>query len=56
MTIITNTQYAKTVKIFKVACELAGVDPTPRQASKFQNKKGAAYAFKNQAKNKAYKK
>ena len=31
---------------FVAACENAGVKPTSRQASKFRNKKGAAYAAK----------
>lgn len=56
MTIITNAQYARTIKVFKTACELANVEPSTRQASKFQNKRGLAYACKEVAKNKAYKK
>jgi hypothetical protein len=56
MTIVTNKDYAKNVKVFQVACELAGVEPTPRQAAKFQAGKGAAFMLKDVAKNKAYKK
>jgi len=55
MTIVTNIQYASTVKIFKTACKLAKVEPTARQASKFQNKRGKAYSFKDIAKRVAYK-
>jgi uncharacterized protein HemY len=32
-----NQQYAKEAVLFLVACQLAGVEPTPRQASKFRN-------------------
>lgn len=56
MEIMTNSTYANTIKVFKTACEIANVDPTPRQASKFQNNKGAAFACKNEAKTKAYRK
>lgn len=35
--------------IFRRACHLAGVEPTVRQASKYVNAKGAAYAFASQA-------
>ena len=40
---ITNTEFAKTNKEFKLACSRAGVEPTPRQASKFRRKRGLAY-------------
>jgi len=33
---------------FKKACEAAGVPVTKRQASKWNNGKGKAYAFRNQ--------
>ena len=32
---------------FKASCEAAGVEVTKRQASKWNNKKGRAYAFRN---------
>lgn len=32
---------------FKKACEAAGVEPTKRQASKWNKGLGSAYAFKN---------
>ena len=39
----SNAEYAKTNEAFRAACEKAGVDPTPRQASKYRNGIGAAY-------------
>jgi hypothetical protein len=38
----TNANFAKTNKIFQTACEIAGVKPTKRQASKYRMKKGLA--------------
>ena len=35
---------------FKKACELAGVEPTKRQARKWNLGKGKAYSFRNQVK------
>jgi hypothetical protein len=43
--IITNRVYAEGEK-FKEACAQAGISPTTRQASKYRNKKGKAYAKK----------
>lgn len=40
----TNRTFAANDTSFHEACKLAGVEATPRQASKFRNKKGAAYA------------
>lgn len=40
---MTNKKFANEDKVFKDACEKAGVEPTTRQASKFLNKKGLAY-------------
>ena len=34
---------------FIKACEKAGITPTKRQASKFNNQKGAAYKVRNSA-------
>lgn len=34
-------------KNFLAACEAAEVEPTKRQASKWNNRKGKAYAYKN---------
>ena len=36
--------------VFRKACELAGIEPTVRQASKYRSKRGMAYRFKEQAK------
>lgn len=55
MEIMSNAVYANTIKIFKVSCELANVEPTTRQASKFQRKTGLAFACKDKAKSRAYK-
>jgi len=44
----TNTMFAKDDKIFQEACKMAGIEPTPRQASKWRNGKGFARRFKGQ--------
>ena len=41
---VTNRDFAKDNGNFKDCCEAAGVDPSPRQASKFRNHHGAAFA------------
>ncbi len=56
MEIMTNAVYANTIKVFRTACEITEISPTTRQASKFQRRTGRAYACKDVAKNKAYKK
>lgn len=40
---LNNAHCAEIVELFQEACELARIKPTTRQASKFRNKKGAAY-------------
>ena len=40
---MTNREFAKQDQAFKACCEMAKVEPTVRQASKFRAKKGAAY-------------
>ncbi len=35
---VTNKEYTK-LDVFQMACKLAGVKPTTRQASKFRSKK-----------------
>lgn len=40
---VTNATFAKTNDFFKTCCSRAGVENTPRQASKFRNKKGSAW-------------
>jgi len=39
----TNRSVAANNKLFKLACESAGIKPTKRQASKFRMGKGLAY-------------
>lgn len=41
-----NTQVLKSGK-FKGACDRAGIEPTRRQASKWNRKKGLAYQHRN---------
>lgn len=43
--IVNNTRF--NAPDFKVACEAAGVPVTKRQASKWNNRKGAAYNIAN---------
>lgn len=38
----TNATLCEEDKVFRAACELAGVAPTARQYSKWRNKRGAA--------------
>lgn len=45
----SNRKMAEKDPIFRKACELAGVQPTKRQASKWRNKRGRAYDFRIQA-------
>lgn len=40
----SNENFAKTDKSFQQACAKAGVEPTARQASKWRNKRGKAFA------------
>ena len=37
---LTKSQFAATDRLFRKCCELAGVQPSPRQASKFRGAKG----------------
>ena len=41
---VSNRDFSKEHGQFKACCEAAGVDPSPRQASKFRNRHGAAFA------------
>lgn len=43
---MTNAEYAKTDKFFHDCCKEAKIPATVRQASKYRNKKGIAYAFR----------
>lgn len=47
-----NKVFASNNQLFRKACELASVDPTRRQASKYQRGIGKAFLFKGQAKEK----
>jgi hypothetical protein len=40
----TLSAFAETNREFRAACDLAGVAPTRRQASRFKQKRGQAYA------------
>lgn len=39
---LSNEQFASTSIAFMVGCELAGLEPSPRQAGKFRRHQGAA--------------
>ena len=45
----TNQEFARTDRVFKMACELANIKPTARQASKFRNCKGTAIKYQGRA-------
>jgi hypothetical protein len=47
---MTNKEFARTDNVFKLACELAKVEPTSRQASKYRNRRGRAYTKRLDAK------
>lgn len=49
---ISNEEYAKTDTRFAQACAGAGVQPTPRQASKWRNGHGSARKYYERTKNK----
>lgn len=40
---MTNKEFCEVDQQFRKACELAGIPPTPRQASKWLNLKGLAW-------------
>jgi hypothetical protein len=46
---ISNRDFAQTDAIFHVACGLANIEPTKRQASKWNRKCGVAYAWRGVA-------
>lgn len=41
--------FAATDKIFIRACEIGGVKPTRRQASRYRHNRGTANSFRNQS-------
>jgi len=47
---VTNKKFSTDDSFFKKACEVAGVEPTTRQASKFRLEKGLAYKHRKQVK------
>jgi hypothetical protein len=47
---VTNGEFSKQDKLFRTCCELAGIEPTKRQASKFRRGFGKASKFKLEAK------
>jgi len=42
---MTNREFAEKDLVFQKACELAGIQPTKRQASKWSHRKGLARQF-----------
>ena len=48
--LVTNEKFSEIDPLFKDACDLAGVKPTSRQASKWRNQRGSAYSFRHKAK------
>lgn len=46
---ITNRMFSINDQVFKLACKLANIKSTKRQASKFRMGKGTAINFKTQA-------
>lgn len=46
---VSNDDMAKHNKLFRRACELANVQPTRRQASRWRNRRGRAYAKRHDA-------
>lgn len=52
MSELKNVEFAKQNLLFQKACELAGIQPTTRQASKWRNEKGKAFTFRHDAKSK----
>lgn len=47
---MTNREFSEKNELFKKCCELAHVEPTQRQASKFRMGRGLALVMKNAAK------
>ena len=47
---MNNAEFARQDKVFVVACGLADIKATKRQASKFRGRTGTAINFRGQAK------
>lgn len=45
----TNRDWLTENKLFKKACEIAGILPTGRQASKYRRQKGLAFKYISRA-------
>jgi len=45
----THAQLIKSDEVFRRACEMARVQPTKRQYSKYDNKRGKAFQMKDNA-------
>lgn len=43
---MTNREFARNDELFNMACKLAGLPPTARQASKYRSGFGRAYAMR----------
>jgi hypothetical protein len=46
---MTNKEFSTNNQLFKCACELASVEPTKRQASKWRRDTGKAFGFREEA-------
>lgn len=46
---MTNKEFSEQDKVFNKACNIAGINPTKRQASKYRNGRGLAYRKKTLA-------
>lgn len=44
---MNNREYAASDREFQEACKKAGISPTQRQASRWRNRQGKAYQFRN---------
>lgn len=47
---VTNGEFSKQDKLFRTCCELAGIEPTKRQVSKYRRGFGKASRFKAEGK------
>ena len=45
----TNQQFADKDEVFRRACQLAGIQPTKRQAAKWRSNHGRAHEFRRAA-------
>lgn len=45
----TNREWARENNLFRKACEIAGIPPKGRQASKYRRQKGLAYKYQRAA-------